>query len=126
MFEIIRDLNKNIAQNYSIKINSYFIHPQRKSLLFREDFLIQLFQGKSWGMPGVTHLLFQQYSSMRVTSASYSNSQAVFTLASCEMAVSPFILISSACASFSFTKRGFVSAPELCFSTCASRHRSSV
>jgi len=53
-------------------------------------------------------------------------SQAVFTLASCEMAVSPFILISSAYASFSSIKRGFVSAPELCFSTCVSRHHSSV
>lgn len=47
----------------------------------------RLFQGKSWGIPGVTHLLFQQHSSMRVTSASYSCSLAVFTLASREMAV---------------------------------------
>ncbi|SCG86720.1 hypothetical protein MCBB_2178 [Methanobacterium congolense] len=47
------------------------------------------------------------------------DSLTVFALASRGMAVSPFLLVSSACASYSFTRRRVVSAPVSCLLACA-------
>ena len=96
-----------------------------QALIFCEDFGFTLFL-KGWGYaesnppPVSAAFIYAGYLCL------IQDSSTAFALTSHEMAVSPFLLTSSAYASFSSIRRRFVSAPESCLSTCASRHRGSV
>jgi hypothetical protein len=77
-------------------------------------------------MPRVTHLLFLAAFIFADYLCLIQDSLTVFALASREMAVSPFLLVSIRFASCSFTRRRVVSAPVSCLSADASQHHGSV